>query len=102
MMEMWCHTCDNRVCSNPNHLFLATDYENNLDMIEKGRSPILRKKGQQNPNSKLDETKVRSIIQMLESGINQKKIAREFNVSHQLISLINTRKAWGYLFHKKA
>lgn len=97
-----CHTCDNRICSNPSHLFLATDFENNLDMIEKGRSPILRKKGEENPNSKLDEPKVKQIIEMLNSGISQKKISEQFDVSHQLISLIKTRKAWGYLFHKKA
>lgn len=32
-----CHTCDNKLCINPNHLFLATPKENMDDMTRKGR-----------------------------------------------------------------
>jgi hypothetical protein len=32
-----CHTCDNRKCVNPKHLFLGTYYDNNIDTINKGR-----------------------------------------------------------------
>lgn len=50
-----CHTCDNRICVNPHHLFLGTHQENMDDMKRKGRSP--RSKG----SRKLTDEQVREI-----------------------------------------
>lgn len=33
-----CHTCDNRICVRPSHLWLGTQAENNHDRDTKGRS----------------------------------------------------------------
>jgi len=33
-----CHKCDVKACFNPEHLFLATDRENALDAVKKGRN----------------------------------------------------------------
>lgn len=32
-----CHSCDNKKCCNPKHLFLGTQSENILDAVNKGR-----------------------------------------------------------------
>src|SRR4051812_29305071 len=39
------HTCDVRLCVNPDHLFLGTDHDNHMDMIAKGRAACGPKNG---------------------------------------------------------
>lgn len=38
-----CHRCDNRLCCNPDHLFVGTPTDNMRDMVAKGRHGSTRK-----------------------------------------------------------
>jgi len=53
--------------------------------------------GSQTPSAKLDENKVRSILQMLNNGVKQKDIANQFNVSVNTISRIKLGLAWKHV-----
>lgn len=87
-----CHTCDNRACLNPDHLFLGTHADNRRDMVSKGRDRIL--KGSETKGAKLTETK---IIEILNSNLPYKQIAVQYGVSASTISLIKTRKRWKHV-----
>lgn len=89
-----CHTCDNRNCVNPDHLFLGTQQENLTDMCVKGRQAL----GCDNGQSKLTEKSVLKIRELYATGKHsQKNIAVEYGVDPSLISYIVRRKNWKHI-----
>lgn len=86
-----CHTCDNRKCVNPNHLFYGTAKDNQEDMTRKGRGRF----GTRNGSAKLDKEKVEQIRKMKNSNYtSQKEIAIAFGISQQMVSNIFLDKYW--------
>lgn len=79
-----CHSCDNRKCVNPNHLSQGTRKENMQDCVSKGRHAT----GFRLPQTKLSEVNKKEIMQLVMSGEKYPDIARNFNVSRQLVGKI--------------
>ena len=91
-----CHHCDNPPCVNPEHLFLGSKADNNLDCQNKGRRPVMR--GSKNGASKLVESEVLEIRSLYAGGgVTQYQLADRFGVSQRLINLIVLRKKWSHL-----
>jgi len=83
------HTCDNRLCVNPQHLWLGTARDNAQDMVAKGRHYY------QTPGRKrkLNPEKVRE-IRSLGAIMSAMKIADLYGVSACTISGILHRRLW--------
>lgn len=88
-----CHSCDNRKCVNPTHLFLGTVQDNVDDRNNKNRQA----KGEKQGLHKLTEQQVYQIREMIEQGYTQREIANVFGISHQVVSLIKSGRIWGWL-----
>lgn len=87
-----CHTCDNRACVNPDHLFLGTRADNVADMCEKNRQRGLQ--GQDHRLAKLTDADVQEIRRLSQSNI---ETANQFGVSRHTVWEIRNGKAWTHL-----
>lgn len=88
-----CHTCDNRLCVNPYHLFPGTHADNAADRVSKNRSAVAF--GEDNPNSKLSAENVREIrSRYAGGGVSQTELAKEFGVQQPAIWKIVNNLKW--------
>jgi hypothetical protein len=79
-----CHSCDNRSCCNPAHIFEGTHRDNMIDMHRKGRG-----------RSKLDVHRVKEIrLRYSDGGVTQAELAAEYGVLRAQIGFIARGCAW--------
>lgn len=90
------HSCDNRACVNPAHLFPGSHADNMRDMAEKGRTnPPL---GEEAPGAKLTESDVRAIrSEYVPYKVPYRALAEKYGVNEQSISHIVNRRTWRHI-----
>ena len=87
------HTCDNRRCINPEHLFLGSKGDNNRDAFSKKRHYF----GTRHWKVKLTPSDVRVIRKRYARGESQESISRDYGVGQPHISCVVRKKAWRVL-----
>ena len=93
-----CHTCNNRRCCNPDHLYAGTHQTNAIDRINHGTAvaPPLHL-GSRQWNSRLTEEQVLSIKRRLHLGEIPPHIAPDYGVCAGTIYKIRDGSNWGWL-----
>lgn len=88
-----CHSCDNRWCVNPKHLFVGSPKENIHDAVQKQRHPH----GESSGHAKLTEVEVIQIRAAAASGSLHEELAARFGVARSNIGMIVRRKTWRHI-----
>ena len=82
--EIVCHKCDNRICFNPEHLFIGEDFDNQADKTKKGRALY----GTNVKNSKFSDELIEKALSYLHKGITQKKVSELTGISCTQLSRV--------------
>jgi len=88
------HSCDNRLCVNPDHLSVGTHRDNTADMIAKGRKVTVVSNGTANGKSKLTPAQVRFIRA---STLSQSATARLLGVDNTTVRGVLSGRTWSHI-----
>lgn len=89
-----CHHCDNKLCVNPGHLYVATTQQNTKDAVERGRY----KRGAQRRNARFTDEQIREMREKHAAGASIQSIRVEYGFgSHTHARLVCEGKIWGHV-----
>lgn len=87
-----CHTCDNRGCVRPSHLFLGTASDNTQDMLKKRRNrPVV---GERVKAHKLTVAEVIEVRKARALGALLRELAEKYAVSIASVSRVCSGLQW--------
>lgn len=89
------HSCDNRVCCNPDHLFLGSHQDNMTDMRRKGRARGAR--GERQHTARLTAADVLDIREKFAAGVRIIDIARQRGLHKSHVGQIVHRDIWKHI-----
>jgi hypothetical protein len=93
-----CHSCDNRACCNPDHLFLGSAKDNARDALRKGKLAVhnltYRPPKGKSFNAKLTISDVEEIKRRISENHRVVEIAEDYFVTPQCIYSIKHGKTW--------
>lgn len=89
-----CHSCDNRACCNPRHLWIGSAADNNRDMLDKGRA---RRTGTKKRVT--TEADVRAMRREYIKGSKPTlaELATKYGVSQGTVYKVVNRKSWTHV-----
>lgn len=91
------HTCDNRRCVNPAHLYLGTEADNARDRVQRGRSNGHLRAGSRNGKSRLTLEQALEICRLYaETDLFQWEIAEQFGISQVQVDDIVSGISWSH------
>ena len=85
------HTCDNKRCCNPDHLYLGNQHDNMRDVVERGLFSNQKGKSSLNPE------KIREIRNLLRRGISLTEVGKRYGVTKSAISSIKRGVSWAWV-----
>lgn len=92
-----CHSCDNRPCCNPAHLWLGTHADNVRDMFAKGRQTQVHAHGEAIACARLSEEDVVAIRARHAAGESKRSLGFAYGVHRRTIQDLLRGHTWRHV-----